>query len=146
MENLTSLDFATSAKSNKFTTFMIVMLFFLILFIIVAYVIYLKNNVTIIDNCTVKPPVPENVAITRINSTTLNVGWLISPTATSYNIYIGLAPNFTREQKLIKLTAGPVDNLNITSLPTGSIYYILVSAQNKCGESDNSIVASFNFV
>lgn len=93
------------------------------------------------------PTPPTGISLSSPATGTLVVDWNPVATATSYKVYLGLTPAFTRGAAL----QAPVTSnttLQFSGLTTPFTYYVFVTASNGSGESANSVESNLflNFI
>lgn len=142
MDGLTSMDFV-SVRSNSFGTAILTITMIVVLLLVLYIGIYLISKVQ--KSCTGAPNPPTNVEAGYVNTGDFRVQWTSVPDVDKYTIYVGQNQSFTRVQS-INVTTTTLSQADVKGLQVGRTYYIVVTASNSCGESQNSAEISFVFV
>ena len=136
------MDFV-SVKSNSFGIAILTITMIVVLLLVLYIGILLISKVQ--KSCTSAPNPPTNVEAGYVNTGDFRVQWTSIPDANKYTVYVGQNQTFTRVQS-INVTTTNLSQADIKGLQVGRTYYIVVTATNNCGESQNSSEISFVFV
>jgi len=94
--------------------------------------------------CGTAPIPPSNITVQIVTGTRFDVSWTAVQEATSYTVYVGQSPGFTRTQS-INVSNSVETTAQIIGLALNESYFIKVTALNACGESENSAEIAFDF-
>ena len=142
-EGLTSRDFYSTPKQTGLT---IAWTIFLIVIIVAIFIIIIRlvSNFSGTGECATPPISPSNITVQIVTGTRFDVSWSSVQDATSYTIYVGQSPGFTRTQS-INVTNAVETTAQIIGLDLNESYFIKVSSVNACGESENFAEIAFDF-
>ena len=111
---------------------------FFVLFVIIAIILVIIAIILIRRSSTSQEQLdcqelapPTNIVAVPQGFTTIDVSFTRNQTATAYRVYIGVVPNFNRNNALNSILTNQTQ-INIENLIAGRTYYIRVSSINNC--------------
>lgn len=138
-----STAFYEHPQPNNRSTITLAIVFIILTIIIFIVVLLLWRNRR--KSCTTVPSPPTDVSAGAISDTQFIVQWKAVADADTYRVYVGQTSGSLRSRS-VNITTVKNTRATITGLTINRTYYIVVTANNQCGESDGSAEITFQYL
>jgi hypothetical protein len=138
-----STAFYDHPRPNYRLTIGLAIVFIIVIILIFIVIMLLWRNRR--KACTTVPAAPSDVSAGAISNTQFIVQWKPISAADTYRVYVGQSTGFLRS-RAVNITTTKNTRATITGLTLNRTYYIIVTANNQCGESDGSAEITFQYL